>query len=215
MKQNIDRDTSVDPLDDIFTIANIISLLRLCLIPVYLYLLYLGQSQLAAVVFGLAAITDFLDGTIARCTNTVSKLGRLLDPIIDRVLVVSAIIALALLGSLPLWIVIVILLRDLLMLGAGAFLLNKYRIRVDVEFSGKVATTLIFFGFAFLMFGWPTMSGLGIIDASFLPGFNFDECCIAIWLIYSGLLLSLFTTVKYAITAKKKLKEREAKAGLG
>ncbi|MEG1097840.1 MAG: CDP-alcohol phosphatidyltransferase family protein, partial [Raoultibacter sp.] len=103
-------------IDKIFTIPNVISMVRLCLVPVFLVLLMNGNDIAAALLFALAAGTDFLDGQIARRTNTVSKLGQLLDPAIDRILMIAGVGGLLLVGRLPLWIVAVVLIRDLFLL---------------------------------------------------------------------------------------------------
>ena len=70
----------------IFTAANVVSFIRLCMVPVYLVLLLDGHDILATFIFALAASTDFIDGQLARRTHTVSRLGRLLDPAVDRAL---------------------------------------------------------------------------------------------------------------------------------
>ncbi|MEG1197309.1 MAG: CDP-alcohol phosphatidyltransferase family protein, partial [Raoultibacter sp.] len=106
-------------IDKIFTIPNVISMVRLCLVPVFLVLLMNGNDLAAALLFALAAGTDFLDGQIARRTNTVSKLGQLLDPAIDRILMIAGVGGLLLVGRLPLWIVAVVLIRDLFLLVGG------------------------------------------------------------------------------------------------
>ncbi|MEG2982417.1 MAG: CDP-alcohol phosphatidyltransferase family protein, partial [Raoultibacter sp.] len=85
-------------IDKIFTIPNVISMVRLCLVPVFLVLLMNGNDIAAALLFALAAGTDFLDGQIARRTNTVSKLGQLLDPAIDRILMIAGVGGLLLVG---------------------------------------------------------------------------------------------------------------------
>ena len=90
--------------------------------------------------------------------------------------------------------------------------MEKWRIRVPVIFAGKVCTTLLFSGLAFLLLNWPLMQGLGWVGASWLPGFNGGVCSMGIWLVYAGLLLGVFTTSYYVI--KGILAWREAKAGL-
>ena len=69
--------------------------------------------------------------------------------------------------------------------------------RVAVVFPGKVATTLLFVGFAGLLLNWPLVPGLGVVDASWLPGLNGQTCSWSIWFVYAGLALALATTVYY------------------
>ena len=80
----------------IFTIPNVISFIRLCMVPVYMVLLLNGYDLLATFMFALAAGTDWIDGQLARRTNCVSKLGQLLDPAVDRVLMICGVIGLML-----------------------------------------------------------------------------------------------------------------------
>ena len=84
----------------IFTAANVVSFIRLCMVPVYLVLLLDGHDILATFIFALAASTDFIDGQLARRTHTVSRLGRLLDPAVDRALMVFGVVGLLLVGHL-------------------------------------------------------------------------------------------------------------------
>ena len=190
----------------ILTVPNVISAIRLCMIPVFLVLLTEGYDVLATFIFALAAGTDWIDGQIARRTHTVSKLGQLLDPAVDRLLMISGVLGLLMVGRLPLWIIAVVLVRDGLLLVGGAFLLSRYRIRVPVIYAGKVATTFLFVGFVGLLLNWPLIGGFGIADAAWLSGFNADPVSWGIWFVYAGLLLALITTVYYVIAACKELK---------
>ena len=93
----------------IFTLANVVSFVRLLMVPLYLFLLMNGQNLAATLVFATAAATDFLDGQIARRTHTVSKLGQLLDPAVDRVLMVTGVLGVFLVGRIPLWVIVVVI----------------------------------------------------------------------------------------------------------
>ncbi len=151
----------------------------------------------------------------SRGARTVSKLGQLLDPAVDRILMIAGVAGLFVVGRLPLWIILVVLLRDLLLLVGGALLIKAYRIRVAVVFPGKVATTLLFVGFAGLLLNWPLLGGLGVCDASWLPGFNADSVSWGIWFVYAGHVLALATTVYYvsAALAKVRAARREGEEG--
>lgn len=159
----------------IFTAANVVSFIRLCMVPVYLVLLLDGHDILATFIFALAASTDFIDGQLARRTHTVSRLGRLLDPAVDRALMVFGVVGLLLVGRLPVWIVALVIARDLLLIVGGAYLGARYKARVAVIFPGKVATTLLFVGFAGLLLNWPLVAGLAVCDFAWLPWFNADR----------------------------------------
>lgn len=190
----------------IFTVPNLISVIRLCLVPVFLVLLFTGYDLMATFLFALAAGTDWVDGQIARRTHSVSKLGQLLDPAVDRILMIAGVAGLFLVGRLPLWIILVVLIRDLALLVGGAVILKRYRVRVAVVYAGKVATTFLFVGFAGLLLNWPLLPGLGIVGALWLPGFSGELYSWGIWFVYAGLLLALVTTVIYAVSAWAKVR---------
>lgn len=189
--------TDEEVTDRILTIPNVISFVRLCMAPVYLYLLFTGNDIAAAIVFAVAALTDFVDGQIARRMHCVSRIGQLLDPLVDRVLMITAVVSLLVVGRLPLWIVVLVLLRDLFLMGGGAYLLQTHKVRIAVVYPGKVATTFMFIGLAGLMLNTPLVAGLGWVSFGWLPGFNTAACSWGIWSIYIGLLIGIFTTVYY------------------
>ena len=193
--------------DKVFTIPNVISFLRLCLIPVFFSLLHKGYDIPAALVFGIAAGTDWVDGRIARRTNSVSKVGQLLDPTVDRLLMLSGVLGAYLVDRLPLWIIVVVLIRDVGQLIGGAYALQKYKVRTPVIFPGKVATTFLFVGFFGLLLNWPRISGLGLVSFTWLPGFNHAMCSWGIWCVYIGLIIGIFTTAYYVTTTARKCLE--------
>lgn len=197
----------------IFTVANIITFARLCLIPISVVLLLDDQNIVATVLFGIAAATDFLDGMVARKTNTVTRLGQLLDPLVDRILIIAAVIGLLLAGRLPLWIVILVLLRDAYLLGGGAFLLKGHGIRIPVSYIGKVAMWFLCIGCAGLILNMPLVAGLGICDFTWLPGFNGELCCAFIWIVYIGFALSLTVTGVYTYEGIRAFRARPRKTG--
>lgn len=190
----------------IFTLANIISFVRLLMVPAYLVLLLNGYDLAATLVFAVAAATDFLDGQIARRTHTVSRLGQLLDPAIDRILMITGVLGVFIVGRIPLWVIVVVVVRDLYLLIGGGILLSRFHIRVPVIYPGKFATTFLFVGFAGLLLNWPLVPGLGLTDAAWLPGFSDGMVSWGIWFIYAGLILSLGVTVYYSVAAARALK---------
>ncbi len=201
-----------EAIDRIWTVSNVISFIRLLMIPLFLVLLFQDNNIAAAIVFGVAAGTDFLDGMIARKTHTVSKLGQLLDPAVDRLLMISGVVGVFLTGRLPVWIIVLVFARDALLLGGGAWLLRRWHIRVPVIYAGKVATTFLFIGFAGLVLNMPLIPGLGWFEVSWLPGFSSASVCWAIWFIYGGLLLNIYTTTFYVVSAWRQLAQAKTKA---
>jgi cardiolipin synthase (CMP-forming) len=92
------------------------------------------------IMFGCVVATDWVDGTIARRTGQVSELGKVLDPVADRLAIAAGIIALAIRGVFPVWAAVTIIGRDLVVLGVGVYLLTQRRVRIEVRWIGKVAT---------------------------------------------------------------------------
>lgn len=203
---------------EIFTAANVVSFVRLLLVPVYLWLLLTGSNLAATLVFAAAAASDFIDGQLARRTHTVSKLGQILDPAVDRILMVTGVLGVFLVGRIPLWVIVIVVLRDAYLLIGGGWLLSRYRIRVPVIYPGKFATTFLFVGFAGLLLNWPLIPGLDWCSIAWLPGFNGADVSWGIWFVYAGLVLSLGVTAYYTVAAAKALaaelaREREASSG--
>jgi len=98
----------------IFTKANFITVLRILLTPLFIYFLFGGRQYfeiLALLIFILASITDAYDGYIARKYSEVTKLGKFLDPLADKVLMSAAFISFVVMGLVPLWMVILVILR--------------------------------------------------------------------------------------------------------
>ena len=125
----------------VWTIPNAISALRIALIPVFVLLIVDPDTATAGLIlFAVVVATDWVDGTIARRTGQVSELGKVLDPVADRLAIAAGIIALAVAGLFPWWAAILIIGRDVLVLAVGAFALSRRHVRLDVRWIGKVAT---------------------------------------------------------------------------
>ena len=130
-----------DASSAILTVPNVISLLRILLIPVFVYLILHRPTTLGGIMlFSLVVATDWVDGVIARRTGQVSELGKILDPLADRLTIAAGLAALVIRGAFPLWAAFLILIRDVCILIAGAALLSARRVRLDVRFIGKTAT---------------------------------------------------------------------------
>lgn len=181
----------------IFTLANVISFIRLCMIPAFLILLFNNYNLEATLLFALAASTDWVDGQIARRTNTVTRLGQLLDPAVDRLLMISGVLGLFLVGRLPLWIIALVVARDLFLLVAGSYLITRWHVRVAVIYLGKVATTCLYVGFAGILLNWPLLEGLALVNVAWLPGFSADMYSWGFWFVYVGLVLAVISTTYY------------------
>jgi cardiolipin synthase len=124
--------------DRVFTLPNALSLLRLFMVPLVVALLLARSDGLAAAFFVLAAATDFLDGRIARRAGP-TRLGRILDPVADRLMLSSVAVVLAVRGLLPAWAVAILVGRDLLAL-AGSLVVGS---KIRVNRVGKAATAVL------------------------------------------------------------------------
>jgi len=124
----------------VFTLANVVSVLRLMAIPVFLWWVIEDRLLPAFILLVVAVLTDFVDGMIARRMNEITKLGQFLDPFADRLFIAATVIALAIQDVVPWWFVIAVMLRDAL-LGVGGLG------TLPVKWWGKVAT----FGLLFVL----------------------------------------------------------------
>ena len=190
-------------LHSALTLPNLITLIRLCLVPVYLWLVFgPGRYVAAAILLAVLGATDWVDGQLARRLNQVSALGKILDPVADRVLVLSAIISVAWVGAVPPWFAALTLAREVLVSAATLTLASMGAKRIDVLFIGKAGT------FA-LMLAYPCFL-LSYGDASWQLAFR-----IVAWgsgLI--GLVCSWAALVSYVAPAREALRSgRAARAG--
>lgn len=143
----------------IWTIPNLLSMLRLALVPPFLVLIVVGDYVAALIVLVVASLTDLLDGYLARRLNQVTRLGQLLDPAADRLYIFAALVGLAANDLVPWWIVVVIVARDVFLLVLGVVLANHGYGPLPVHQLGKVATFALFFGVPVIMLGlaFPTV----------------------------------------------------------
>lgn len=153
------EDMSTPTTTRILTIPNALSLARLGTVPVFLWLFVSGHEEAAVIVYGAGAWTDFFDGQIARRLGQVSELGKLLDPLADRVFIVALAVALVATGGMPLWLAIAIVARDVLLLSLWPLFERRGVGRIEVNFTGKTATACLLLGLTWLAlaqtdFGW-------------------------------------------------------------
>lgn len=124
----------------ILTIPNLLSFLRLLLIPVFLVLLVVGQYGWALAVLVFSSATDFVDGFVARKFNQITRLGQLLDPAADRLFIFSTLIGLAWTEIIPWWLAGVIFARELLLVILGVMLANYGHGPMPSHHLGKMGT---------------------------------------------------------------------------
>lgn len=160
------------PEDRTLTIPNALSVLRLALIPVFLWLVLAEQADLAGVaVLTISGITDWADGVIARRTGQTTRLGRLLDPLVDRLTIAATLIGLALRDLVPWWLVGLLAARELLLLALVPALRRRGLIALPVHYLGKAATFALYWGFPFVLVGAGTAEWeqvLGVLGWAFV-----------------------------------------------
>jgi CDP-diacylglycerol--glycerol-3-phosphate 3-phosphatidyltransferase len=166
-------------------LPNALTLGRLVLIPVFVGLVLAsdeGHSWPAAIVFGVAGVTDQVDGYLARRWHVESQFGKIADPLADRLMIDAAVILLWHAGRLP-WVALVIPARDLALL-AGYKVAVKRGYELEVNLAGKVATWLLY---AALGFALATHKG--------------DDW--PLWIFWAGIALAVVAFVQYAIEARR------------
>ncbi len=181
---------------EVYSVSNFITVIRLLTVPVFVSVLLRdsGRSRMAAfVIYAIAASTDWVDGQIARRTHTVTNVGKILDPLVDRLLLAAGVLGLYVIDELPLWVPIVLLLRDAYLL-YGSYVLERHQIRLPVTYIGKVTTAVLLTGLTSLIAGWPVVAGR----------------VVGIWFVYIGTALSLLAAVGYSIRAWRSLSAAKA-----
>ncbi|MFN8649760.1 CDP-diacylglycerol--glycerol-3-phosphate 3-phosphatidyltransferase [Streptococcus sp.] len=139
-------------------IPNALTLGRILIIPVFIVLLTVWQSSLshvlAAIIFALASITDYLDGYLARKWKVVSNFGKFADPMADKILVMTAFIMLVELKMAPAWVVAIIICRELAVTGLRLLLVENGGTVLAAAMPGKIKTFSQMFAIIFLLLHW-------------------------------------------------------------
>ncbi len=157
--------------------ANKLTMLRVVLIPVYLvvwYLNFAASMYVALAIFIVASLTDFVDGYVARHYNQVTDFGKFMDPLADKVLVLTAMICFCAVGRLPAWALVIVMAREFAVSGLRLVAVDNGRV-IAAGWSGKVKT-------------FSTMVCLCLMHLPFLPDWLNWVCVavIAVTTLYSG-----------------------------
>lgn len=146
-----------------FTVPNLISLGRLCCLPWFVWLVFgAGDRWGAALLLGVLGATDWVDGFIARRFDQVSELGKILDPTADRLLLLVALVALIIDGSLPLWIAVLALVREGGVAVAALVLAAAGARKIEVTWWGKTGTFLMMFAIPSFLAGASDIAAAGV-----------------------------------------------------
>lgn len=216
-----DRAT-VDHSRDIFSWANVVTVLRLVLVPVFYWaLVYGGSDHLAFGLFVVTAGTDWLDGFIARRTATVTNVGKIIDPIVDRLLIAASLVGLYVVGRVHLWLLVLLVGRDVYLL-YGAWILERHGRRLEVTWMGKATTAVLMVAFGSLVWDRPAISAPVLARFTFLGHAYVVGGTRALggYLLYVGLALSLAAAAQYTLLARREYskvlaEERAASARSG
>jgi cardiolipin synthase (CMP-forming) len=170
-------------LKDIFLIPNLFSLLRILLvIPFTIFLLKPDMTSkiISISIAGFIILTDFLDGLLARKLNQVSELGKILDPLADKIAFISIAVVYVIFKSLPIWIMIYIVVRDVVIFLIGSLISKKEGKVIQSNIWGKISTTILALAFVSLI----------IFEVNGIPTAT---------LLFIGLLMFTFATIVYFI----------------
>jgi cardiolipin synthase len=138
----------------VLTLPNIISIIRLAGVPLFLWLILVPEADgWALVVLMLSGISDYLDGYLARRLNQTSKVGAILDPVADRLYILSTVVGLAVRDIIPWWLALLLPARDLFLWGLVPFLRTRGYSALPVHFLGKAATANLLYAFPLLLLG--------------------------------------------------------------
>lgn len=186
-----ERDMS-DSKRRLWTIPNVLTLIRLILVPVY-WVLMLGYhlDYWALGAFLLASATDMLDGFLARRMQCITDFGKLMDPLADKVMVVTALLCQTITGNFPVVAFIIVMLKELMMIFGGAFMLKR-DIVVYSNMLGKTAQ-VAFIAALVLCFWHRELAAVNV------P--------VDVWVLWIAVALALAAMIDYAIGAVKKLKQ--------
>lgn len=161
---------------EIFTIPNLLSLFRLALIPLYVVIYLNARSNtdyyLAAAILAVSCLTDLIDGQIARRFNMISTIGKVLDPLADKVTQFTMVICLSIKYPILWFLVILIFIKEIFQLIAGLLRLRKGKMLKGAQITGKVSTAVLFISLILLVMlpdiSYSAVQIITLIDSIFL-----------------------------------------------
>jgi cardiolipin synthase (CMP-forming) len=187
----------------VLTVPNAITTVRLLCVPLFVWLLF-GRSNgryEAAILLGVLGATDWVDGFVARRYHQVSTLGKVLDPTADRILLGTAVISILIDGSVPLWLGIIVLAREVLVAGAAIALAIAGARRIDVQWAGKAGTLSMMVAFPLFLVAHSTADWRHV-------------AAVAAWLFaIPGVVFGWYAAVTYVPMGRRALAEGRAERG--
>jgi CDP-diacylglycerol--glycerol-3-phosphate 3-phosphatidyltransferase len=193
---------------DAWNLPNILTYMRVLMIPAVIVLIDRGtkrDSVYAALIFSLAAITDILDGFLARKLGIVSVIGKFLDPLADKLMVMATLVWMVTLGRIPAWAVILLLARELSITGLRAIASSEGMI-ISAADQGKQKTALQMVGLLCLVLGYPYHLRMLGIDMGVV-----DLVLVGRALVYLSLVLSFTSAAQYLALFARAVDKKEAR----
>ncbi|MHB8463947.1 MAG: CDP-diacylglycerol--glycerol-3-phosphate 3-phosphatidyltransferase [Acidimicrobiales bacterium] len=192
--------------DRVLTLPNAVTVVRLCLLPVFIYLLLVHQPReryAAALVLAVMGSTDWVDGYLARHLNQISELGKVLDPVADRLLLIGGVGAILWDGSVPTWVAVVALGREAAVAATVLILAALGAARIDVTWWGKAGTFGLMVAFPLFLAGHSS------------AGWHHFAARLAWIAAIPGLGFGLYALVLYVPLARQALREgRDGRAAV-
>ena len=195
---------------DAFNLPNLLTMGRIAIIPVVLFLLDRGSPEdclWAALVYSAAAITDLLDGWLARKMNIVSVLGKFLDPLADKLLVMASLVYMVPMGRVPEWAVVLLLAREISITGLRG-IASSEGVVIAAGDDGKTKTALQMVGILCLLLGYPYHLTLGPIDLGVV-----DLVYAGMALIYVSLFFSILSAASYVRLFAEAVEAKQQRGG--
>ena len=180
--------------EDARNLPNLLTFLRILMIPAVLVFLERGSPKdcyWAALIYSVAAITDMLDGWLARRQGLVSVLGKFLDPLADKLLVAAVLVWMVSMGRIPAWIVVVLLSREITITALRGVASNEGLI-IDAGPGGKLKTALQMVGLICLIVGYPYQFDLGLYDFGLI-----DFVHVGRLMVYLSIVFSITSAASY------------------
>ncbi|OPX26586.1 MAG: hypothetical protein B1H05_02035 [Candidatus Cloacimonas sp. 4484_140] len=198
-KKNGFAKANFDP-KTVITIPNVVTLIRLLILPFVLVALSKGQNVQAFILILIAGFTDVLDGFLAKILHQATTIGKILDPLVDKIFIVSILIFLYIYRSFPSWAFYLIIALELLILIGGYWLIMKHHKIPSSNIPGKIA--VIFISLATYLY----VIDLNSINNFFIIGIN-----VKILTILIGVTLLCIATVRYGIISKREISKNNRK----
>jgi len=179
--------------EELLNAPNLMTLGRIALIPLLLWLLYYENrrnSFIAAMVYAVCALSDWFDGWLARISNKVTTLGKFLDPLADKVIVLSALVMLVRLGRVPVWVVVIIITREFLISGLRTIAVSEGLV-ISASQGGKWKTSLQLCGIICLMLHYHF--AIDYLVGTLVTDFQ----SVGTWLLYLSLIPGIASAIDY------------------